>query len=56
VPESKSGRTPIRRPLDSTTSKAHPLDVFALPLASTNATATNRLASLDSTLLKRRIF
>ena len=56
VLESKSARTSILRPLDNTTSKAHPLGVSASRLVPINATGTNRLASLDSTLPKRRLF
>ena len=56
VPESKSARTSILRPLDNTTSKALPLGVSARCLVSTNATGTNRLPSPDSTLPKRRLF
>jgi hypothetical protein len=56
VPESKSARTWILRPLDNTTSRAHSLGVSACRLVPTNATGTNRLTSLDSTLPKRRLF
>ena len=56
VPESKSGRTSILRPLVNTTSKAHGLGVSPLPFAPTNDTGTNRLTSFDSTLPRRRLF
>jgi hypothetical protein len=56
VPESKSGRTSILRPQESTTSKAHAPRVSPLRFAPTNATATNRLLSFGSTLPKRRFF
>jgi len=55
VPESKSGRTSILRPLGSTTFKAQAPGVSPLPFAPTNATATNPLLSLGSTLPNRRI-
>jgi hypothetical protein len=56
VPELKSGRTSILRPLDNTSSKAHSLGVSACRLIPANATGTNRLTSLDSTSSKRRLF
>ena len=44
VPESKSGKTSILRPLDSTTCRAQAPRASLLPFVGANTTATNRLS------------